>query len=197
MKITTICCLVLFLIMGAGIAQARNLQPPNLCDSSTPGLVETKSQYRFDPCHTGFNAYEYILSPANVGSLVQAWQYTTGGLVHSSPAVANGIVYIGSDDHNLYALNASTGALLWQRTTGNQVYSSPTVNLGIVYVLSSDGLLYAMNASNGNPVWQYWTGSVVSESSPAVSGGVVYVVCPEALCAVDARTGLTLWTAGN
>jgi eukaryotic-like serine/threonine-protein kinase len=30
--------------------------------------------------------------------------------VFSSPAVVNGVVYVGSDDHNVYALNATTGA---------------------------------------------------------------------------------------
>jgi outer membrane protein assembly factor BamB len=39
--------------------------------------------------------------------------YTTGNGIESSPAVANGVVYVGSVDHNVYALNASTGALLW------------------------------------------------------------------------------------
>ena len=37
--------------------------------------------------------------------------------VNSSPAVANGIVYIGSDDHSVYAFNATTGAQLWTATT--------------------------------------------------------------------------------
>ena len=41
------------------------------------------------------------------------------GYVHSSPAVANGVVYVGSDDGNVYALNASTGAKLWSYTTGS------------------------------------------------------------------------------
>ena len=44
-------------------------------------------------------------------------------LSHSSPAVANGVVYVGSYDNNVYALNASTGALLWQYTTGQEVWS--------------------------------------------------------------------------
>jgi hypothetical protein len=34
---------------------------------------------------------------------------------------ANGVVYVGSDDNNVYALNASTGALLWSYTTGSWV----------------------------------------------------------------------------
>ena len=42
-----------------------------------------------------------------------------GGCDFSSPAVANGVVYIGSWDHNLYALKANTGALLWKYTTGS------------------------------------------------------------------------------
>ena len=37
----------------------------------------------------------------------------------SSPAVANGVVYVGSIDDNVYALNAATGAKLWSYTTGN------------------------------------------------------------------------------
>ena len=43
-------------------------------------------------------------------------------------------MYVGSEDNNLYALNASTGALLWKYTTGEQVYSSPAVANGVVYV---------------------------------------------------------------
>jgi outer membrane protein assembly factor BamB len=34
-------------------------------------------------------------------------------MVYSSPAVTNGVVYVGSNDGNLYALYASTGAKLW------------------------------------------------------------------------------------
>ncbi len=44
---------------------------------------------------------------------------------------------------NLYALNASTGALLWKYTTGSLVQSSPAVVNGMVYIGSIDGNLYA------------------------------------------------------
>jgi outer membrane protein assembly factor BamB len=43
-----------------------------------------------------------------------AWKFTTGGVVWSSPAVVNGVVYVGSLDNNTYALNATTGAQLWK-----------------------------------------------------------------------------------
>jgi outer membrane protein assembly factor BamB len=98
------------------------------------------------------------------------WNYTTRGAVESSPAVANGIVYVGSDDNNLYALNATTGAKLWNTTGGG----SPAVANGIVYVGSDDNNLYAFNATTGAKLWNYTTGGAV-ESSPAVANGVVYV----------------------
>jgi outer membrane protein assembly factor BamB len=63
--------------------------------------------------------------------------------VISSPAVANGVVYVGSYDNNVYALDASTGAKLWSYTTGNAIGSSPTVANGVVYVGSGDNNLYA------------------------------------------------------
>lgn len=33
------------------------------------------------------------------------WSYTTGSAIFSSPAVANGVVYIGSTDDNVYAFH--------------------------------------------------------------------------------------------
>ena len=76
----------------------------------------------------------------------------------SSPAVVNGVVYFGSDDGNVYALNASTGAKLWSYATGDGVDSSPAVANGVVYVGSDDGNVYALNASTGAKLWSYATG---------------------------------------
>lgn len=35
------------------------------------------------------------------------WSYATGGRVRSSPAVVDGVVYVGSQDHNVYALDVT------------------------------------------------------------------------------------------
>jgi hypothetical protein len=60
------------------------------------------AHFRFVPCHTGFNPYEFVLSPATVVNLRLHWKYATASYVFSSPAVANGVVYVGSHDGNLY-----------------------------------------------------------------------------------------------
>ncbi len=92
----------------------------------------------------------------------------------SSPAISNGVLYIGANDDNVYALDAWTGAVLWSFPTGDIVASSPTVVGGVVYVGSFDGNVYALDASTGSLLWSYATLSSV-QSSPAVVNGVVYV----------------------
>jgi outer membrane protein assembly factor BamB len=65
--------------------------------------------------------------------------------------VANGVVYVGSADDNLYAYNAATGAPLWSATAGGPHYSSsPAVANGMVYVGSFDHNLYAYALNAGN-----------------------------------------------
>ena len=78
----------------------------------------------------------------------------------------NGIVFIGSTNSTLYALDASTGTLLWSVLTGGAVNSTPVVADGVVYVGSADGSLYALDARSGDILWTGPTGGEVS--SPAV-----------------------------
>ena len=97
-----------------------------------------------------WNPYETVLSIGNVGSLQLKWSYANGTLdsfANSSPAVVNGIVYFGSNDGNVYALNASTGAKVWSYTTGGGIVSSPAVANGAVFVGSGDGNVYALSRS--------------------------------------------------
>ena len=80
----------------------------------------------------------------------------------SSPAVANGVVYVGSNDDSIYALNASTGTLLWSYSAGESVSSSPAVADGVVYVGSlnygNGKSIHALDASTGALLWDYQTG---------------------------------------
>jgi len=159
-------------------------------DSQTSLYVDW-SQYRNTLDHQGFNQYETALSPATVGGLGLKWSYAPGLSVDSSPAVANGMVYFGAQDDKVYALNASTGALLWSYTTGGQVNSSPAVANGVVYIGSN--YLYALNASTGALLWRY-AGSF-ENASPAVANGVVYIgSLNDNVYALNASTGALLWS---
>jgi len=163
--------------------------------AQAPFRVNTNwAQFGFTSRHKRLNLYENVLSPATVGSIDLRWSFPTGGGALSSPAVANGVVYVGSFD-NVYALNASTGAKLWSFTTGfGGVGSSPAVANGVVYVGSFDNNVYALNASTGAKLWSFTTGSAVS-SSPAVANGVVYVGSDDNnVYALKASTGAKMWS---
>ncbi len=87
--------------------------------------------------------------------------------------MAAGIVYIGSDDNNLYAVDAESGEQHWQFETGDDIVASPAVTDGVVYVGSLDDHLYAVDAVSGEERWRFATESGVFRS-PVVVGGVVY-----------------------
>ena len=106
MKTAPICCLALLMLIGS---MATAQQP---CGTSSKAVAQWQ-QFHFDACHLGLNPSERILGPTTVGNLVLDWSYTTGYVVISSPAVVNGVVYVGSIHRSVYALNASTGAKLW------------------------------------------------------------------------------------
>lgn len=128
------------------------------------------------------------------------WHATLAGSSQfSSPAVAGGVVYVGTLQGYLYAFAvgcASGGAVclpLWKGTTSDSdappgestsaIDSSPAVAGGMVFVGSIDGLLYAYPASCSDPCAPTWTGVIPNPSagvkevysSPAVANGVVYV----------------------
>ena len=64
----------------------------------------------------------------NATTGTKLWNYTTGGAVQSSPAVANGVVYVGSNDGNVYAIgNDSVSVRRPQPTTLNATVSTTTV----------------------------------------------------------------------
>ena len=112
--------------------------------------------------------------------------------------MVNGVVYFGSYDGNVYALDAGTGVTLWSYATGNPAQSSPAVVNGVVYIdsgNSGNGNLYALNAITGTKLWSYATGDA-AQSSPAVVNGVVYISSPfgDNLYALDASTGAKLWS---
>src|SRR6516162_5454953 len=123
-------------------------------NAQTPFRVDMRwAQFRKRPSRDGHNFGENVLSPTTVGGLGVLWKddaLENLSVLHSSPAVVNGTVYVGSDDFNLYALNASTGRILWKyaATGTTSTFSSPAVANGLVYVGSDypDHSIYALNA---------------------------------------------------
>ena len=100
------------------------------------------------------------------GSEVMAlWRFRCEDEVRSSPAVHDGIVYIGAYDNNIYAVSAENGKFLWKYATEGGIASSPCVHEGRVFFGSSDRLLYALNAETGRISWTCPTQAQTTDTS--------------------------------
>jgi outer membrane protein assembly factor BamB len=147
------------------------------------------------------------------------WTFKTEGPIISSPAIADGVVFIGSTDGNLYAVDEDSGKQKWKfRTLGvRQVTSSPAVADGVVFFGGFDGVFYAIAADTGAVKWTFMTEyerrfegkrlhgyPPVSQtipdswdiytSSPAVFHGKVYFGSGDgSVYALDAKTGVPQW----
>jgi len=172
-----------------------------------------------------FGSYDSNVYALDVASGTLVWKFTTGGerrfsgrhlhgaepaaevmpdpfdVFLSSPVVADGAVFIGSGDGNVYALDAASGALRWKFHTGNVVHASPAVAAGTLYVGSWDSYFYAVDAATGKERWRFKTGDdpkinnqVGIQSSAVVADGVVYFGCRDShLYALDAASGARRW----
>jgi len=157
--------------------------------------VSSWPMWRADPAHSS-TAQE---GPSN---FTVAWKFTTNGAVISSPSVADGIVYVGSQDKNIYALGAWSGNLIWNFPTQGAIESSPAVANGKVYTGGDDGYVYCLDAYTGAFIWRTFVNgdlpftfaSIVLKSSPAVVGDRVYVGSLDSyLYALDANNGNIVW----
>lgn len=134
--------------------------------------------------------------PSAEQTIPDAWDLFT-----SSPAVADGKVFFGSGDGNVYAVDAATGILQWKFPTKDVVHASPAVVNHVVYVGGWDSRFYAIDAETGQQKWVFQAGEdavihnqVGFQSSSAVVDGTVYVGCRDAhLYALDAATGRKKW----
>ena len=151
--------------------------------------------FNHDLVHTG---YSTSFAPRTNQTL---WTFTVGNAVKTSPAVVDGIVYFGSDDGYVYALNAANGSLIWKYNTDGPVQSSPAVVNGVVYIGGYHShAVFALNAYTGGLIWRAPTDSVYPNqiSSVAVANGLVYVDTGFMgsgclLYAFDASTGNLTW----
>jgi len=100
-----------------------------------------------------------------------------GGVVGSTPALERGVLYVGSLDASVHAIDDKTGQEILTFPTKNAVLRTPTVVDGVVYVSSEDYQVYAINASTGREIWSFFIGSSVY--SLTVADGIVYISTPQ------------------
>ncbi len=158
--------------------------------------------YRYAVAGGSRNPYEYEITAANVGNLVQAGLLgQTGAAISSSPAVWDNNLFVGSTNGTLYDFDAHEDQVRKSWPLGDSITSSPTVSGQKVYVGSGNGDVYKVPADCPAGIFdggcrvlgQTVTGGAV-ESSPVVHGKVVYVGSDDGnLYAINAITMQVEW----
>ncbi len=134
--------------------------------------------------------YRGVSSDTNLKPpLAPVWKFKTGGPVSSSPVVVDGTVYVGSDDHKLYALHARKWGLKWEFEAGERILYAPTVRGGTVYFSARDDKVYALDAATGAKKWEFQADGWIN--APVVAfGREIYFGCYEnKIYTLDAATG--------
>lgn len=110
-------------------------------------------------------AGEYLIGPGNASRLTTGWQITTAGDVETTPAVAGGVVYFPDSGGKLWAVSATSGAVLWSQDVSGYIGISKSV-------------------SRTSPA-VYGDELILGDTSPAGHGTYEF--------AVDRRSGRLLW----
>lgn len=121
------------------------------------------------------------------------WQFACEDEVRGTPALNNSVIYVGSYDNNLYALNAVTGKFIWKYPTEGGVVSTPALHENNVYFGSEDHRLHVVASRSGQVNWTYYTDGPI-RSSPHIAEGHVFIGSDDGhLHAVNTISGRRAW----
>lgn len=119
----------------------------------------------------------------------QRWERDTGS-VYTPPRVADGVVYVGSDDGVVRAFGAVDGDRHW-RTEDFEGFPI-VVGVAETLLVNVEAELVGLDLGDGSVQWRYGEDRDVRWGT-VENGGVIYAADGEQLAAVDA--GEELWTA--
>jgi outer membrane protein assembly factor BamB len=133
----------------------------------------------------------YALDPADGHEL---WCYPTEMPIDQSPTVVGGVVYFGSTDKTVHALDAVSGKRIWQTLRAGAAFdTNPVVADNRVLLGCRDGYFYAFDAATGSLLWSYRAGGPISFSAAYDRDAVYFADKHNYVYALNARDGKLIW----
>ena len=143
---------------------------------STRGEVAAAGDW---PIYRGDSSLRGVAPGKLPDRLALRWTYKTEAAIASSPVVAAGRAYVGSDDFHVHCVDLETGEGLWSHATEDMVEAPPLVVGDTVYVGSTDLYFYALDAATGELRWKYETEDKIVGGAnwvPDANGGAPLIV---------------------
>jgi eukaryotic-like serine/threonine-protein kinase len=151
-------------------------------------LVKTSQKISNFPKYV---AYTGMISQKQLPRTI--WKFQCEDEIRGSPSIYNDMIFIGSYDKNLYALNASNGQLLWKFAAEGGIVGQPLSTENSVYFGSEDHRLFAISTRTGKLSWAYETGAPI-RSSPRIAEGHVFIGSDDGcMHAVSLLTTRRIW----
>ena len=149
------CTLGVFGILSLALLLAQTFGPGRSSAAEDPSKLDWPV-FRGNAEQTGVAA---VTLPDQLDVL---WTFPTKDSIEGAAAIAGGVVYVGSFDEHLYAIDLATGKEKWKCKAG-PIKASPAVRRGAVYVGNSDGDFHCVDAAKGEKRWSFKTdGEIVS-----------------------------------
>src|SRR5215813_5217120 len=101
------------------------------------------------------------------------WKVDSGAAIMSSPSISGNVLYIGSCDFNLYALDKASGKILWKTNLGDRIFSKPLISGKNIYIGGGKNF-FCLDAATGKVQWKYETGDLI-QYDPCEDNDSIYV----------------------
>jgi outer membrane protein assembly factor BamB len=137
------------------------------------------------------------------------WSVRPGGPLRGAPSVADGTLYVTSQDNQIYSLKMADGATNWSNAASLEIAgvfgsAAPAIGQGTIVAGFSSGELNAYRYENGRLVWQdalsrtSMSTGVASlsdiDANPVIDGGQVFAVGQGGrMVALELNSGQRLW----
>jgi len=185
-----------FSLLLTACAPATPVLPPTPTlpePTDTPVPTATSSTettlFRGDPQRTGVFDFPAIRQEPSI-----QWKTNISSTWLMPPVLADGILYTGSGNGTLYAVDVQTGEKLWSTDGFSQLENSGAVGGDVLVAGGYDGRLRALDRHSGEVLWSFNTVYPV-QASPLIVEDHIFVATDHALYALDLSTGKMQWQA--
>jgi outer membrane protein assembly factor BamB len=120
------------------------------------------------------------------------WRFPTQDSVEGTAAIVNGVVYVGSMDSHLYAINLKTGKQKWSLATG-PIKTPVGVHGDAVYVGDDDGGFHCVDAVTGKERWKFTVEAAITSGVNFSGDRILFGSENETLHCLD-KNGKEIWS---
>lgn len=121
------------------------------------------------------------------------WRFKAKRAITSSPVYTEGVIFVGSVDSTLYALDARSGFVLWRFRMNRATISTPCLVENLIFIGSVDANIYCIDIHSAKEVWHYSTENQVNSSPIIYKDAVLCASIDGSIYCMEYRTGRLRW----